>query len=117
MTLLLRRIRLSSYPNKFIRKIYYLFFLYILRRSFRSFRYYETMARICLNRVCARAVQEKLYQSFLNKPIYQQTRNQFTNAGSICLTKRIADQYNGFNLHTGNRQVRALTSQTSNEQT
>lgn len=67
------------------------------------------MARICLNRVCARAVHEKIYQSFLNKPLYQQqARNQFTNAasaGSVCLTKRIADQYNGFNLHTGNKQV------------
>lgn len=70
-----------------------------------------TMACISLNRVCARAVQEKLYQSLVNKPIYQQIRNQFTTAGSIYLTNRIANQYNGFNLHSGKKQVNFFNEQ------
>lgn len=66
-----------------------------------------TMACISLNRVYARAVQEKLYQLLVNKTIYQQTRHQYTAAGTICLTNRIANQLNSFNLRSGNKQVNA----------
>lgn len=66
-----------------------------------------TMACISSNRVCARVVQEKLYQLLANNKntIYQQTRNQFTAAGTIYLTNRIANQYNGFNFLSGKKQV------------
>lgn len=59
------------------------------------------MARISSNRLCGRAVQDKLYQLLINnKPTvyHQQIRNQFTAIGSIYLSnKNKYQQFNGLN--------------------
>lgn len=60
------------------------------------------MACISSNRVCARVVQDKVYQLLINNnknAFYQQTRNQFTTIGSIySLNRNNNRQFNGFNL-------------------
>lgn len=59
------------------------------------------MARISSNRLCGRAVQDKLYQLLVNnKPLvyHQQIRNQSTATGSVYLSNRNKyQQFKGFN--------------------